>query len=88
MVKTQKQYHDLLRLYLKHSQWTISFMHKVAVKLELTPSQVYKWCWDRNDQERRQMIMLRESEVLPDRIWYVTKVRKSSRISKKRRALM
>ena len=49
MVKTQRQYHDLLRLYLKHNDWSVSFMQKVAVKLELTPSQVYKWCWDRSD---------------------------------------
>ena len=52
-------------------------MEKVANKLELTPSQVYKWCWDRQDQERKQMQALREMDELPDKIWYVTKVNKN-----------
>ena len=59
-------------------------MHKVAEKLELTPSQVYKWCWDRNEQEQRQIKMLHEINELPEKIWYVTHVRKN-RISKKSR---
>jgi len=73
-----------MRLYLKHCNWSVGFMEKVAKKLELTPSQVYKWCWDRNEQEQRQIKMLHEINELPEKIWYVTKVRKN-RISKKSR---
>ena len=48
------------------------FMEKVATKLELTPSQVYKWCWDRNEQERKQVEMLLEMKKLPEKVWYIT----------------
>ena len=73
-----------MRLYLKHSNWSNDFMEKVAIKLELTPSQVYKWCWDRNEQEHKQKMFLIETGEMPDRIWYVTQVVKHKKSKKMR----
>ena len=63
-----------MQLYRKNENWSNKFIEKIAEKLQLTSSQVYKWIWDRNEQEKRQRQKLGEMQELPNKIWYVTKV--------------
>ena len=66
-----------MRLYLRTGNtWTHRFMEKIADKIGLSRSQVYKWCWDRAEMEKKQRLALTKMKVLPTRIWYVTKVRR------------
>ena len=60
MVKSHNQYRDLMRLYLKHDDWSVRFMQKISNKLQLTPSQVYKWRWDRNENENKRIQMIND----------------------------
>ena len=43
-----------MQLYRKNENWSNKFIEKIAEKLGLTSSQVYKWIWDRNEQEKKQ----------------------------------
>ena len=74
IVKSENQYNLLMRLYLKREFWSVKFIEQVAIKLKLSTSQVYKWCWDRREQEKRQRLLLEHTDVLPNKIWYVTRV--------------
>jgi len=38
LVKTQRQYNTLMRLYLRTGTWTQRFMEKISDKVGLTPS--------------------------------------------------
>ena len=43
-----------MQLYRKNEHWTNKFIDKIADKLQLSTSQVYKWIWDRNEREMKQ----------------------------------
>lgn len=44
--KTKEQIKQLEIEFAKNDDWTKDFMNKIAQKLNLEPSQVYKWHWD------------------------------------------
>ena len=73
-----------MKLYRKRDNWSVKFTEKIAAKLGLAPSQVYKWSWDRHEQEKHQLEKLEKMHTLPDKIWHVEKVRikKTKKISK------
>lgn len=44
--KTKEQIRQLEEEFAKTDDWSKEFMNKLAKKLKLEPSQVYKWHWD------------------------------------------
>lgn len=59
-------------------------MNKIAEKLKLKPVQVYKWRWDRHEAEKRQRDKLKHALIMPERVFYITKMRQKNKIRKKR----
>ncbi len=48
----------------------------MAKKLDLEPIQIYKWRWERIRAESQQLTKLRSMNMYPDRIFYITKVKR------------
>ena len=66
----------LINLHIKKPNWSNRFKNKVSKKLHLEPIQIYKWRWERIRAESRQLIKLRNMTLYPDRIFYITKVKR------------
>ena len=86
LVKSNRQNSRLLQLYIKKDNWSNKFMERVAAKLKLSAVQVYKWRWDRHEAEKRLRDKFKQTRILPEQVFYITKInRNRSNLQKSRR---
>eukprot|EP00347_Sterkiella_histriomuscorum_P000157 403376954 len=54
--KSKEVYKTFESYYQKDSTWSRALIDKLALELDLTPQQVYKWNWDKKKRDRKKAL--------------------------------
>lgn len=76
-MKNQEQVQVLESEYFKNPMWSKIKIRKLAKKLNLKESQIYKWNWDKRQIQERYLMKRIENQDIPDTIFRVIKPSKS-----------